>query len=138
TNDRRRSPRGWERIFQFAAPKMEASRTSPKLEKGESRRAICLAAWMPPEMASSEVTGKTGICANLSAARRAVQTNSVCAFFVAIEDLTLPRVSREHGSFGVHRNNGLGTTVSRSCSERRLPGVYAHGRERRSFQKHFC
>lgn len=34
-------------------------------------------------MASSEVTGK--ICANLSAARRAAQTNSVCA----AEDLTL-------------------------------------------------
>ena len=105
---------------------MEMPRTWCRLKTGESRRVVCLAAWKPPRMASSEATG--GICANLSAARRAVQTNSLRTVVVANEDLTLPRVSREHGSFGAHRNNGLWTTVSGSCSERRLSGVLCRRR----------
>ncbi len=82
-------------------------------------------------------------------------------------DLTRPRVSREHGSFRVRRNNGLRRRSSRRwtacCSrtrfapqlldwrarsrmntprrhhgEQHLPGVYAHGTARPSSRKHFC
>src|SRR5579859_4858213 len=114
---------------------METRRTWCRLKTGESRRVVCLAAWMPPRMASSEVTG--GICANLSAARRAVQTNSVCAIVVATEDLTLPRVSREHGSSGAPLDNELGTAGILPCGVRRLAGVYTRGTKRRACQKHF-
>src|SRR5260370_5963254 len=62
----------------------------------------CLPGWPRP---------RSPVGANLSAAWRAAQTNFRVGplGYPETADLTRPRVSREHGSFGECRNNGLGT-----------------------------